>query len=47
MLARLGPHSAGNGCLYLKRVDDVDLDVLAELVTSSVAAAGEADTLSS
>jgi hypothetical protein len=24
VLARLGPHKAGKGCLYLKRLDDVD-----------------------
>jgi hypothetical protein len=29
---RLGPHKAGKGCLYLKRLDDVDLEVLQELV---------------
>lgn len=46
-LARLAPHSLGKGCLYLKRVADVDLGVLEELVRSSVAAAGEADTLDS
>ena len=32
LLERLGPHRAGKGCLYLKRLDDVDHDVLRELV---------------
>jgi hypothetical protein len=32
LLARLGPHSTGKGCLYVKRLDDVDEDVLRELV---------------
>jgi hypothetical protein len=32
LLERLGPHRVGNGCLYLKRLDDVDRDVLQELV---------------
>jgi hypothetical protein len=31
-LARLGPHKTGKSCLYLKRLADVDLDVLEELV---------------
>ena len=35
-LARLGPHKTGKGCLYLKRLDDVDLTVLRELVDRSV-----------
>lgn len=35
LLAALGPHSLGRACLYLKRVDDVDLAVLRELVASS------------
>ncbi len=34
-LARLGPHTTGVGCLYLKDVSAVDLDVLAEIVGSS------------
>lgn len=40
-LARLGPHTTGVSCLYIKRLDDVDLDVLEELVrTAYEAAAG-------
>jgi hypothetical protein len=35
VLARLGPHTAGNGCLYLKRLDDVDHDALRELIDRS------------
>jgi len=35
-LARLGPHKAGKGCLYLKRLDDVDIDALRELIDRSV-----------
>jgi hypothetical protein len=35
LLARLGPHSTGRSCLYLKRLADVDLDVLRELVAES------------
>lgn len=36
LLQRLGPHKTGKSCLYIKRLADVDLDVLRELVTRSV-----------
>jgi hypothetical protein len=35
LLAKLGPHSTGVSCLYLKKLDDIDLDVLEELVSRS------------
>ncbi|WP_431676599.1 DUF1801 domain-containing protein [Kitasatospora sp. KL5] len=35
LLARLGPHSTGKGCLYLKRLADVDRDALAEMVAAA------------
>ena len=35
-LARLGPHKTGKGCLYLKRLDDVDYDALRALIDRSV-----------
>ena len=35
LLARLGPHTIGRACLYLKRLDAVDLDVLRELIQSA------------
>ncbi|WP_245672679.1 DUF1801 domain-containing protein [Aldersonia kunmingensis] len=38
-LARLGKHKLGKGCLYLTKLDDVDRETLAELVTESVSAA--------
>lgn len=31
-LARLGPHTTSVSCLYLKRLDSVDLEVLEEMV---------------
>ena len=34
-LARLGPHKTGKSCLYIKRVSDIDLDVLRQLVDRS------------
>ena len=33
LLKRLGPHTTGKGCLYVKRLDDVDAQVLRELAT--------------
>ena len=37
LLARLGPHSIGKSCLYLKRLSEVDQDVLRELVGNAFA----------
>jgi hypothetical protein len=34
-LERLGEHSTGAGCLYLKNLDGVDLDVLESIVAQS------------
>jgi len=36
-LGRLGPHKLGKGCLYLKRVDQVDPEALREIVALSYA----------
>lgn len=36
LLGRLGKHSTGVSCLYIKKLDDVDVDVLEEIVTRSV-----------
>ncbi|MCG5213023.1 DUF1801 domain-containing protein [Streptosporangium sp. KLBMP 9127] len=36
VLARLGPHETGKGCLYLKRLDDVDERALRELIDRTV-----------
>ena len=38
LLASLGRHRMGKGCLYVKRLADVDIDVLAQLITQSVTA---------
>jgi hypothetical protein len=37
LLAKLGKHKAGKGCLYIKTLDDVNLSVLEDLVKQSVA----------
>ena len=44
LLDRLGPHRTGKSCLYLKRLSDVDLDVLRTLVERSVRVARGVDT---
>ena len=36
LLAKLGKHKAGKGCLYIKSLDDVDLSVLEDLVGQSI-----------
>lgn len=38
LLARLGPHTVARSCLYVKRLDAVDTDVLRELARRSFAA---------
>jgi hypothetical protein len=37
-LEQLGPHTTGVGCVYIKRLDDVDLGVLESVVGRSYAA---------
>lgn len=37
LLGTLGKHSTGKSCLYIKRLSDVDTEVLRELVIQSVA----------
>jgi hypothetical protein len=36
LLGRLGPHTTGVGCLYVKRLSDVDSGVLTELARRSL-----------
>jgi hypothetical protein len=38
LLTKLGKHTAGKGCLYIKKLADVDQKVLKALVVKSVAA---------
>ncbi len=38
LLAKLGKHTTGKGCLYVKKLADVDRKVLEEMVAQSVAA---------
>jgi hypothetical protein len=36
LMEKLGPHKTGKSCLYLKKLSDVNLEVLEELVKESV-----------
>lgn len=36
-LARLGKHKTGKSCLYINKLSDIDMDVLAEIVRDGVA----------
>ena len=38
LLAKLGKHTTGKGCLYIKKLSDVDEQVLKELMAKSLAA---------
>ena len=37
LMNKLGKYKTGKSCLYIKRLEDVDQDVLQELITASVA----------
>lgn len=38
LLTKLGKHTTGKGCLYIKKLSDVDVTVLESLVSKAVAA---------
>lgn len=40
-LARLGPHKTGKSCLYLKRLDGIDLKVLDRIIAKSLSVMAE------
>lgn len=35
LLEQLGPHKTGKACLYVKRLSDIDMDALSEIIRSS------------
>ena len=39
LLAKLGKHTSGKSCLYIKQLADIDLKILQELIAGSIAAA--------
>lgn len=41
LLAKLGKHKTGKGCLYIRNLDDVDMSVLEELLAQSVKVTAE------
>ncbi|MDQ3799810.1 MAG: DUF1801 domain-containing protein [Acidobacteriota bacterium] len=41
LLSRLGKHKTGKGCLYIKRLTDVDENVLRQLIEQSVKETGK------
>jgi hypothetical protein len=44
LLKKLGKHTTGKGCLYIKKLADVDKKVLKELVGQSVKTIKQAST---
>lgn len=36
LLGKLGKHKTGKGCVYIKKLDDVDENILKEIITGSV-----------
>lgn len=36
LLQKLGKHKTGKGCLYINKVEDINLDVLKEMVTLAI-----------
>lgn len=40
LMKQLGKHRTGKGCLYIKKLEDVDTNVLRELIERSVTAKG-------
>ena len=38
LLAKLGKHKVSKACLYVRRLADIDMDVLRELIANSMAA---------
>jgi hypothetical protein len=43
LMQSLGKHKTGKSCLYINKLEDVDMDVLAELVKQSVAVMQQAE----
>ncbi|ATP40620.1 hypothetical protein CSE16_11480 [Solibacillus sp. R5-41] len=36
LLAKFGKHTTGKACVYINKVDDIDIDVLKELILQSI-----------
>lgn len=44
LMSKLGKHKTGKSCLYIKRLADIDMNVLEELVTASLEHIGKGAT---
>ena len=45
LLGKLGKHSTGKSCLYIKKLEDVDQDVLRQIIRESIESVGDGDTI--
>ena len=36
LLEKLGKHKTGKGCIYIKKLDDVNIDILQEMITNHI-----------
>lgn len=36
LMSQLGKHKTGKSCLYINKLDDIDMDVLSELISASL-----------
>jgi len=45
LLRKLGKHTIGKGCLYIKRLEDVDVAVLEKMIREAARAAGMAPSV--
>ncbi len=43
LMKKLGKHTTGESCLYIKRLDDIDVSILRELIEGSVAHISNSD----
>ncbi len=43
LMKKLGKHTTGESCLYIKRLDDIDVSILRELIEESVAHISNSD----
>ena len=44
LMKKLGKHKTGKSCLYINKLSDVDIDILAQLVAESVAHVRKSNT---
>ena len=44
LLKMFGKYTTGKGCLYIRKLQDVDMKVLKELISQSVRSVRESDT---